>query len=488
VPQDPFQIAQEHHRAGRLRQAEAGYRTLISSDSNHADALHWLGVLLYQARQFEKAIPLLERAAAQRPRDSAVQHNLGHAYAGADRVDDAIAAFDRVLRREPSRVETLVALAHARLTRRRDDDAKIAIKCLRRAQEAGSNSADIHYDLGVAFLADRQEDEAIASFKAALEKNPNHAWAYHHMAMAHRLKGESKEVRKSLIKALEIDPGISAAWYALGMLDTEAGNPAQARASFLKATAAKAADHSSKPTSVAELEQRITPDETMQRLHDVLADAANLAIPAPAAPQQVAKLFDQYADGFDEHLVEKLGYRVPQLIAEAIRNATPLMQSLDIFDLGCGTGLCGELLRWKASKLHGVDLSPAMIERARGRGVYDHLEVDDLVESLRRHPKDFDLLIAADVMNYLGDLAPVMEAAASALRPGGLFAFSVEATEAERFLQNRKTHRYAHSKSYLQHVGRIFGFEIRSIDPIIIRVEAGEPVQGFLVLLAQPTD
>src|SRR5438309_403288 len=95
MPQDLLQIALEHHRAGRLRQAEANYRALLDASPNDADALHWLGVLLYQAGAAGEAIPLLQRAAELRPADPAFQHNLAQAYLSNGRPDDAVAAFGR---------------------------------------------------------------------------------------------------------------------------------------------------------------------------------------------------------------------------------------------------------------------------------------------------------------------------------------------------------------------------------------------------------
>jgi predicted TPR repeat methyltransferase len=488
MPQDVFQIAFEHHRAGRLRQAEALYRESVAADPAHADALHWLGVLLHQAGQRDEAIAMLQRAADLRPRDAAVQHNLGQACFAAGQSGDAIAALERAVELEPNRAESLVALAHTRLAQRHDGDADTAIHLFQRARAAGLDSADLHYDLGVALLAARRADEAIESFRAAVQKHRDHAWAYHHMALAHRLNGEVKEVRKCLIKALEIDPDLAAAWFALGMVDGEAGNHAQADASFRKAARAKQkADAARAPATVAELEKRITSDESAERLHHVLANATGLLTPSHVRAGDIATLFDKYAAGFDDHLINKLGYRVPQLIAEAVREATPILKSLDVLDLGCGTGLCGLLLRWKASKLHGVDLSPAMIEQARTRGVYDYLEVGDLVEALRRHERAFDLLTAADVLNYVGDLAPVMDAATKALRSGGLFVFTVEALgEGERFELNRRSHRYAHAERYVKHVASIHGFVMRSMEQVAIRMEAGRPVSGFLVVLEFP--
>jgi predicted TPR repeat methyltransferase len=526
VTQDLLQIALEHHRAGRLRQAEEGYRALIAQDPNHADALHWLGVLLCQAGQGEAAIALLERAVVRRPDDAAFQHNLGQAYTIARRPADAIEAFARAAELEPGRAETLHQLALAYLTRREDGDADVAVGALRRAHATGLDTPQLHHDHGVALLHAGRADEAIAAFTVALSKDRDYASAYHHMAFAHRAKGDAKQVRNCLIKALEIDPALAQGWYALGVLDMEAGQAGQALGSLRRAVRLKpdyaaayealgrvleqegkpaealkalelaqriahprpsmaAKKAAVKQTSVADLERRITPDESTERLHYLLASATNLLTPSHVPPEQVAALFDRYAEGFDEHLQGKLAYQVPPLLAAAVAKHKP-DRLMDAFDLGCGTGLCGPLLRPMCATLRGVDLSPAMIEKAKARGVYDLLEVGDLVEALRHSPQKFDLLTAADVLNYLGDLAPVLEAAAASLRPTGLMIFTVEAAGGDRFHLQRHIHRYAHSEPYLRHVATIYGFEVRSIEPITSRLEAETPVAGFLVVLELP--
>jgi predicted TPR repeat methyltransferase len=174
------------------------------------------------------------------------------------------------------------------------------------------------------------------------------------------------------------------------------------------------------------------------------------------------------------------------LLAAAVARFKP-DRPMDAMDLGCGTGLCGPLLRPMCATLRGVDLSAAMIEKARARGVYDELETGDLIARLNRGPHAFDLLTAADVLNYIGDLAPVLDAASRALRRGGLLVFSVEAGAGERFQLQRHIHRYAHSEPYLRRVAQIFGFEVKSLEPITSRLEAEKPVAGFLVVLALPS-
>jgi predicted TPR repeat methyltransferase len=463
MPHDLLQIALGHHRAGRLTRAEAGYRALLAEDPEHADALHWLGVLLFQAGQLGEAVTRLQQAVARRPDDPAFLHNLAQAYLAARRDDEAIAAFQR-------------------------------------SRAAGADAADLHFGLGIAWLRKKRPDEAIAALRTALTKNPNLAPAYYHLAAAYRAARQPNEVRKALLTALELDGNYAAAWQALGVLDREAGNHAQAAASLRKAQELRGGgcgggvSGMQPPTrsasSMGELERRLTPDDSMRKLHDVLVDAVGLVAPTSPARAQVAELFDRYAEGFDAHLRDKLGYRVPEMIADKVGQLRPQGQ-LDVLDLGCGTGLCGTPLRPLARTLAGVDLSAAMIEKARARGVYDRLEVAELVEALCAAPHaSFDLLVAGDVLNYIGDLAPTMEAATAALRRDGLFIFSVEAlggTSAGagdgRFQFRAATHRYAHAEPYLRHVAGIYGFDAPSLEAITIRNEANSPVNGYLVTL-----
>jgi predicted TPR repeat methyltransferase len=369
-------------------------------------------------------------------------------------------------------------------------------------------------------------DEAITSLRTAVAKDPSYASAYHYLAMAHRAKEEPKEVRKCLLKALEIDPERAASWRALGELDIESGQPGQAVGSFRRAVRTDPSDgiayralgealHAAgregearqanrmserigrgafspepqpqKPQSIAEFEQRLTPAAEAEKLHIALATKLGLLPPAKLRAEHVADLFDKYADRFDKHLRDNLGYRIPEQLTQAIVAARQGdTRPMDVFDLGCGTGLCGPLLRPMAATLRGVDLSPAMLEKARARGVYDELVQGDLVDAVKARPRAFDLLTAADVMIYLGDLAPVLEAAAQALRPGGLLAFSVEASGGDRYYLQQPIRRYAHSKPYLEHVARIFGFEQRSFEPVMVRYERHEPVAGYVIVLALP--
>jgi predicted TPR repeat methyltransferase len=159
---------------------------------------------------------------------------------------------------------------------------------------------------------------------------------------------------------------------------------------------------------------------------------------------------------------------------------TPAREPIDVLDLGCGTGLCGPLLRPVARRLTGVDLSPGMLDKARERGLYTELECVELTEYLSRRHAEFDLIVAADVFVYVGDLAPVFSAVRRTLRDGGRFAFSVEAAEVREF-ELSSTRRYRHSRAYVERLAAESGFVIDEIETCVLRRNNGTDVSGLLV-------
>ncbi|WP_244434071.1 tetratricopeptide repeat protein [Azospirillum sp. B506] len=200
----------------------------------------------------------------------------------------------------------------------------------------------------------------------------------------------------------------------------------------------------------------------------------------------VRALFDRYADRFDQDLVGKLGYAAPDLLRSAIDRVFPGAAGLRILDLGCGTGLAGVAFKPLAAHLAGVDLSPRMVEKARHRGLYDELDVGDVVEAMERAPGGWDQLIAADVLVYIGDLVPIFAAAACALAPGGCFAATVErlpeGSSPEPFVLGA-TRRYAHTEIYVRETAESAGFTIRVMERCTPRREKGAPVPGLLFVV-----
>lgn len=164
---------------------------------------------------------------------------------------------------------------------------------------------------------------------------------------------------------------------------------------------------------------------------------------APA--DYVEQHFDAFADRFDHQLVDMLGYDAPAQLGRLVAAHRDCFGA--VADLGCGTGLAGPILRPMAQALTGVDLSAGMLAKARARGGYDQLIQSEVVAFLRASPKAFDLIFAADVLIYFGDLAAFIDAAVAALAPDGLLAVTTEqAAEGWALLASG---RFAHADAYL---------------------------------------
>lgn len=204
-----------------------------------------------------------------------------------------------------------------------------------------------------------------------------------------------------------------------------------------------------------------------------------------ASDSYVAGLFDNYAAKFEASLIG-LGYRVPGLIHNLVHRRCSAEGEPprlgDMLDLGCGTGLLGVVLHdMKTGLWRGVDLSREMIDEARAKGLYDELLVEEITAHLRQNERRWDCVFAADVFCYFGDLAEVFELMLSRLKPGGFFAFTVEALNnaGTRSWVKTATGRYAHGEAYVRAlVGK--GRDVEIV-PEILRVDRERPVDGLLV-------
>ena len=210
------------------------------------------------------------------------------------------------------------------------------------------------------------------------------------------------------------------------------------------------------------------------------------AAPPPSAlpTTYVQALFDDYAPRFDRALMVGLDYRGPELVAAALDAVAPVPGALGtVLDLGCGTGLVGERLRLRAAWLEGVDLSPTMAEAARRKGIYDAVRVGDLIDDLPRVERLYDVVVAADVLNYLGDLEPFFAAVNHAVAPDGLLAITAEAAAdpGPDYLLHSGL-RFAHTETYLRRKAEWSGFAVRHAETVGLRAEAGVLVESHVMV------
>jgi predicted TPR repeat methyltransferase len=263
-----------------------------------------------------------------------------------------------------------------------------------------------------------------------------------------------------------------------------AANP---RSIELLLTLAKLFRHMDKPEDALAAYRRVLEvdpsRQDVQHMIAALSGAPPDQAPARAADAYVAEEFDGFAARYDEVLVGWLEYRGPEVLHRAVLGVLGLHPPpQDIVDLGCGTGLAARVFRPLARRLDGVDLSAKMVEKARARGVYDSLHVDEIGRYLARTPKTYSLALAADVLIYFGDLAPVFAAVAGALKPGGLFAFTLEAGTGPAY-RLTQSGRYAHDDGYVRATAAAAGFEVARASDEIVRKEKLKPVKSRCYVL-----
>jgi predicted TPR repeat methyltransferase len=275
--------------------------------------------------------------------------------------------------------------------------------------------------------------------------------------------GDHAGAAELLRGVLDLAPGWALGWFRLGEMEEAAGALDAAAEAWRTALALDPAD---RPGAALRL---------------ALIGRAPQADAPPSA--FVEALFDQYADGFDASLVGRLGYRVPALLSEAIHMPAGRDFRLAL-DLGCGTGLMGELLRPTVARLEGFDISARMLAKARARRLYDRLEKADL-QDFRYAGGRPDLVTAADVFMYVGALDRVVKTVAGLLAPDGLFAFSVEKLAGEGDFVLQPSRRYAHSQAYVRRVLGDNGLAVQLLEEHVIRQDRGEPIVG-LIVVAKP--
>lgn len=450
------------HQQGRLRQAAQIYRALLAHQPQHPDALHLLGLTERQAGRYDAAIELIQRAIAAQPDSGIFHNNLAELYRSLEngpqaeraarraielapelpeaylnlgaslhlqrRLDAAIAAYEQALQRRPGWLEARLGIADALLVAA---DYTAALALYQQIAHEQPDYLPVLTRIGMALRRAQRAAQAIAHYQACIARHPQVPELHNNLAQLYLQSGERAAAITCLERVLELTPA----------------------------------------------------DSTARHLLDAVTGQHTERAPA----DYVRSLFDNYAETFDSHLVDKLHYRTPQRLAAALRPLLPQAARLTTLDLGCGTGLMIEALRDVCAQSVGVDIAPKMIERARHKGLYSELYAEDLIGFMQRSAANrYELILAADVFVYLGDLAPIFAETRRLLRPGGWFAFTVEANDGSADFELDHTGRYRHRESYLQTLAANNRLQSLYQARSVIRTQHEQPVQGYICVLTRP--
>ncbi|MGC2518098.1 MAG: tetratricopeptide repeat protein [Burkholderiales bacterium] len=340
-------------------------------------------------------------------------------------------------------------------------DLRAAAAAFQRALDLDPRFARAHYQLGNVCQDEKRWTEAEEHFRAALTIAPAHAEAHNNLGVVLQMLGRLAEAQASYARAAELKPALTQPYLNLGRMLEQMGRRAEAIDWHRKGLA-----HSEQP-------------ETFRHLLTALQGEVTTGH-APAS--YVRETFDGFAAQFDRHLIDAFEYRVPEAIAAALQEVRRFAPAAaDVLDLGCGTGLSGMALRGIARSLIGVDLAPKMLAQARAHACYDELVESEFVAWMRaRAGARFDVIVAADVLVYLGALEPVFAETARLARPGALFAFSIEVCEGEDWRLG-ESGRYAQSAGYIRRLAAEHGFTVA----VERRQPIRKPLVGLLYILAR---
>lgn len=535
IPQE-LQSALAMHREGRLEDAEIAYRKVLSSGQGSHFVRHPLGVLLFQTERYDEAekelCHALEDAGSSAPgayhadlgntllklgrlRDAeaslreavridpsqaAAQSNLGVVLTEAGRVQEALAPLNKAVTLAPGLAEPRINLVSAL---RALGDPAGAEKYLREALKTDPDQPLIHSTLGLVLMDMDRLDEAEVSCCQALAHDLGYGKGYINLGTVLMAQAKPDEAREAFEAAISLDPSASEAHSSLSNALRHLGDFSSAVAAARQAVALgpdKASNHynlglgcwesGDYAEALSAFKRTLEIDPTLERARFLVSALSGEA--CDTAPGEYVKaLFDTHADRFDTNLVDELGYRIPAKLRDAVREiwGEPADKSWVVFDVGCGTGLCGPLFRDVSTRLVGGDLSPNMVEKTRERKIYDELYVEDLVTTLARGDHMVDLVLATDVLIYVGNSRPTFEGARNALRPGGLFGFSTEHEAGDSF-SLQTSGRFSHSENYVRQLAEEFGFQVLRADKTVIRkigVDDDRGVEGRLYVLESGT-
>ena len=429
---DAMQLALSVHQGGQPQLAAQHYAAILQVAPDHPDALHYLGVAHHQMGQREDAIRLIGRALEIVPGYVDARNNLGNVQKESGHFADAEQSYRRVIEARPD-----FALAHN--------------------------------NLGVVLKELGRNDDAIAAYRQAVALAPQFVQGWVNLGNVLKKTAQYDDALTAYRTAILLKPGNIDAMRGLARSLVAFGRDAEA-------------------LEVYRQWQKLEPDNPIVAHH--IAACAGAATPQRASDAYVQSTFDRFAASFDDVLA-RLEYRAPALCGELVARLlgpapAQRQDGLAVLDAGCGTGLCGPVLRPYARSLQGVDLSAGMLAKAAGRAVYDVLDEAELTAWLAARPGSWDLIVSADTLCYFGALEAAIAAAAGALRAGGHLVFPVERTleqdaAASPGFQLHGHGRYSHTEAYVRQVLADAGLEALHLDPVELRKEAAKPAFGLRV-------
>jgi predicted TPR repeat methyltransferase len=434
-----------------------------AAKQGNAEAICAAAAALKAQGRLEESVQRYREALVVAPRSAVAHNNLANVLTLLGRIDEAATHLRQALAASPDAFQVHNNLANAL---KRLGDTTDAIAHYRMAISAKPDFAEAHLNLGSTLTTLGETEAAIAHLHTALRLRPFHAETHVQLGLALADRGDTVAAlgcAEIAARAAE-EPGFP--HRLLGVLLARCGARDAARACF---------------------EAALARDPTDDGIALLLAGIGAAPLPARISDRQNAAIYAERAGRWDAGASGPTGYRGATLVAEALARLAP-DGLLDIVDPGCGTGLVGALVKPRARRLEGVDLSAEMLAKARAKGIYDALHQGDLVAFLARRPDSFDAITCAATLIHFGDLAPALAAAADSLRDDGVLVatlfpddqnpdgFSVGSLDG--LAQGGC---FVHGRRYVTAAATAAGFTVELLDEAVHEHQLGRPRTALVV-------
>jgi predicted TPR repeat methyltransferase len=516
---------------GKTSQAIDAFWKAVKLDPGYIDACHNLGGELLRQNQAEEAVFVFKRLLDRKPDTIATYSRLGKALLFLDRIPEAIKAFKKCIQADPDNAQAYQNLGAALELAGNQDEAfdafqkailfapdsaeahhrlgnyllarkkmAEAIVELEKAIEKRPDFSEAYNSLGIALKSEGRVEEAIEAYKKSIRINPKHPQTFNNMAVALNAIGNNHDAFEAYRTAISLEPNNPYVFQNVGILLKNQGKLNEALMAFEQAVTLfpEYADaHHNIGSILIEMGDM---DQALLALQKAAQfDPSNLSAKYMAAalsgenpkgipPEYVKELFNQYSNRFDKHLIGQLSYQTPQHLRKALDDTIGMHKNFDkVLDIGCGTGLAGDIFRDIAGFLVGVDISNEMISSAEKKSIYNTLHVSEINDFLYNCRENFDLVIAADVFVYFGDLEPLFSCLEKRLNQEAYLLFSIESCPDEGYIL-RSTGRFAHGTNYIKSLAENHHFKVTAVNPVVLRKENEKSVEGEIFICKYSQD
>lgn len=449
-------LAAIYARQNNYQQALNHYIKAVHAEPDFSAAHFNLGLLLLQHKQLTEAKIQFKNVIALTPNHVDAYFYLGVLNLEENVLDEATAAFEQVLHYDNEYIQALTNLGVIALKKEQN---QLAVDYFSKALALDNDDIDARNNLAGTFMHHDRFENALMHYDVLLKKEPQNPEYLYNSGVAEMALGHLNEATVFFEQLLALNPQHAASLNNMAAI-------------YLK--------QDMRETARQYLEQAllINPEDVISK-H--MLSAISGESPGETTPDYAQNLFNNYALYYDQHMQGQLNYAIPQHIGRMLHELS-LVHSDKTLDLGCGTGLTGIVLREISSELTGVDIAEKMLGHAREKQLYDHLVQAELLAFLATAAEHYDLIVAADVLPYFADLAPLFKAVSAHLNSGAYFIFSIEINTQQPWLLQSSA-RFSHNPAYIEHLSAEHQLNLVKQQQVPARLQNQVPLEVMLFAL-----